>query len=326
MSLFEALKARAAQGDARAMVEAGRRMLVGLDAPFSPVEGAALIEAAAALENGQAHHQLAILCGAGAGRAQSWGEALDHLQRAASLNWAPARGELKFLADREGVNWRALRRSISAKDWLRARPSEIVNDSPRIARVRGFASARECAWFKMRAKPGLTRATVYDEATGGLIPVRERTNTETTFSLVYADLPLLFLQTRLATALGAERMAFETTKVLHYEPGQEFAPHYDFIETDTPALADSVAREGQRVATALVYLNDGYEGGETQFPNLDVSFKGATGDLYWFENIDASGAGDPRTLHAGAPPTRGEKWVLSQWVREKPSRRSFNAV
>jgi hypothetical protein len=24
-----------------------------------------------------------------------------------------------------------------------------------------------------------------------------------------------------------------------------------------------------------------------------------------------------RTLHEGLPPTRGEKWLLSQWMREK---------
>jgi hypothetical protein len=26
---------------------------------------------------------------------------------------------------------------------------------------------------------------------------------------------------------------------------------------------------------------------------------------------------DPLTLHAGLPPTRGHKWVLSQWVRDR---------
>jgi len=24
------------------------------------------------------------------------------------------------------------------------------------------------------------------------------------------------------------------------------------------------------------------------------------------------------TLHTGLPPTRGEKWLLSQWMRERP--------
>jgi len=37
-----------------------------------------------------------------------------------------------------------------------------------------------------------------------------------------------------------------------------------------------------------------------------------------FDNVDAAGAGDMNTLHAGQPVTRGEKWLLSQWIRDKP--------
>jgi len=77
-------------------------------------------------------------------------------------------------------------------------------------------------------------------------------------------------------------------------------------------------RGGQRVATFLVYLNDGYEGGETSFPRLDYRFKGATGDALVFANVEPNGAPDPRTMHAGTPTTRGEKWLLSQWIRDRP--------
>jgi prolyl 4-hydroxylase len=34
--------------------------------------------------------------------------------------------------------------------------------------------------------------------------------------------------------------------------------------------------------------------------------------------VDREGVGDPMSLHAGQPTTRGEKWVLSQWIRSKP--------
>jgi hypothetical protein len=37
-----------------------------------------------------------------------------------------------------------------------------------------------------------------------------------------------------------------------------------------------------------------------------------------FNNVDADGAPDHDTVHAGTPPTSGEKWVLSQWVRTRP--------
>ena len=52
-------------------------------------------------------------------------------------------------------------------------------------------------------------------------------------------------------------------------------------------------------------------------PALGWRFKGRTGDALFFWNVDLSGAVEPKLLHAGLPPTRGEKWLFSQWVREK---------
>ena len=43
----------------------------------------------------------------------------------------------------------------------------------------------------------------------------------------------------------------------------------------------------------------------------------AKGDAVLFWNVDAAGQPDVRTLHAGLEPARGEKWVLSLWLRGK---------
>jgi prolyl 4-hydroxylase len=67
-----------------------------------------------------------------------------------------------------------------------------------------------------------------------------------------------------------------------------------------------------------VYLNDDYEGGETEFPRIGLRFRGKRGDALMFDNVRPSGALDYDTLHAGLPPTRGEKWLFSQWVRSRP--------
>jgi hypothetical protein len=76
--------------------------------------------------------------------------------------------------------------------------------------------------------------------------------------------------------------------------------------------------KGQRIKTCLVYLNDDFEGGETEFPKLALKYRGRTGDALIFENVKPNGSGDLSTLHAGLPPTRGEKWLFSQWMRSKP--------
>jgi hypothetical protein len=109
----------------------------------------------------------------------------------------------------------------------------------------------------------------------------------------------------------------EPTSVLHYAPGEQFKPHYDFLNPDVPGYALERTTKGQRVATFLLYLNDDFEGGETDFPLLNYRYKGRKGDALLFWNVDPSGASDLQTLHAGLPTSQGEKWLLSQWLRER---------
>ena len=68
--------------------------------------------------------------------------------------------------------------------------------------------------------------------------------------------------------------------------------------------------------TFLLSLNDDYEGGETQFPiSRQTLSRASKGNALFFWNVEPDGSPDKRVLHAGLPPTRGEKWMLSQWIR-----------
>ena len=107
--------------------------------------------------------------------------------------------------------------------------------------------------------------------------------------------------------------------MLHYGVGEEFVLHCDFL--DPQAFAEEIARHGQRAATVLIYLNDSFEGGETSFPRLGLNHRGKTGDALVFSNVDGAGMPDDRAQHAGCPPTAGEKWVFSQWVRDRAPKR-----
>jgi hypothetical protein len=128
----------------------------------------------------------------------------------------------------------------------------------------------------------------------------------------------LAVRERLAAAAGLPTVQLEAPQVLHYTVGQRFAHHVDYFEPSSPRMAADMAINGQRVATALLYLNDeGLEGGETDFPRLGLRHRGRKGDALVFFNVDATGRADPRTWHAGLPPTRGEKWLLSQWMRDR---------
>jgi prolyl 4-hydroxylase len=105
--------------------------------------------------------------------------------------------------------------------------------------------------------------------------------------------------------------------VLHYDVGEEITEHYDFIDPNIPGYAEEIARQGERVVTFLVYLNDDYGEGQTAFPRLGISNKGTRGEGIFFVNA-VDGKADTRTLHAGRTPAGGEKWIVSQFVRNRP--------
>jgi prolyl 4-hydroxylase len=107
--------------------------------------------------------------------------------------------------------------------------------------------------------------------------------------------------------------------VLHYEVGEQITEHFDFVNPRMPSYDEEIRRRGERIITFLIYLNDDYEGGETDFPLLGVRHKGRRGQGLFFVNALPSGGPDSRTVHAGRPPTRGEKWLLSQFIRSRAS-------
>ena len=280
-----------------------------------------------ALENARIAHVMAMRAAEGAGVPQSWDEALDHLQHAAEQGLALAQAEIAALAgdwalaaelasgQAPGADWTALRRRISIADWLQSPPKRIVSASPRIAVVEGFASQEICRWLIERARGGLSPATVFDHETGEARTETVRTNSQCYFKRDDGDLILALLRARISRVIELPVDWMEVPMVLHYAPGEEFLPHVDFLDANHPGHALDLAKRGQRVLTFLLVLNDGYEGGETEFTELHSRWKGLPGSALFFWNVEPDGTPDRRTAHAGLPPANGEKWLLSQWVR-----------
>ena len=70
-----------------------------------------------------------------------------------------------------------------------------------------------------------------------------------------------------------------------------------------------------RTHSILLYLNENYEGGETEFPNLNKQFKLNTGDILYFHNYDSHGNPTKLALHQGNVVKSGEKWICNLWVK-----------
>lgn len=257
----------------------------------------------AAAGDGEALAFTAVLAALGAWEPQSWETAMARLAAAADSGFAPARAQLGVIGDLE--------------PWLVPAPRERLRPDLRISVARGFLPARACAWLVERARRRLAPAQVFGQGAAHAEPDSGRTNSAFAFALEDLDLVVLAARARIAATVGVPVAALEPIQVLHYAPGQTFDRHYDFLDPDVPAFAAEIARSGQRMATFLVYLNDDFAGGETDFPLLDLRHRGAAGDALMFANLEPAGAPDRRMLHAGLPPASGEKWLLSQWVRDR---------
>lgn len=305
---FKLLQQQAAAGDARAEGELGARLMVGRAAPYAPQDAVALLDRAAAKHDPGALQFMAVLAALGQGRPQSWRDAIDLVARAAAQGDARAKGQIDILGGPD---------KFDAASWTTPPRATQHFDPPRVSTIEGFLPPAACAWITDLARPALSEARVKNPERGGANPDAIRSNTGMGFSVVDTDLVIQLTHARIAAAIGLPVMQQEPTNILHYTVGQQYRPHFDYLDPGEAHFARELQQVGQRVATVLIYLNDDYEGGETAFPRLDWSFKAKTGDALVFWNVTPDGRPDPKTLHAGTPPTRGEKWLFSKWVRDR---------
>jgi hypothetical protein len=279
--------------------------------PIVARDGVNMIRSAAHKGDGEAAYVCAMLAAQDYLLEDRWEVARECLVRAADQGSGSAREQLLFLGEDLSAAGVAL---LTA-----SRPIRSIFESPRIGLIEGFASEAFCDWLIERARPKIGRALVYDPNAGGGRVEAARSNSSAVFNIAQSDIVLMILRAKISANLHLQHALLEDTTILHYAPGQRFEPHFDFLEPDVPGHARDLELRGQRIATFLLYLNADYEGGATAFPKLDWSHKGRKGDAILFWNVTPEGKPDERTLHAGLPPTSGEKWLLSQWIRQAPS-------
>lgn len=186
--------------------------------------------------------------------------------------------------------------------------SKQLSASPDVRLFPKIFTPDECEFLIARSEPRLEVSLVVDPQTGKQVPNPVRTSFAVAYPLMAESPAIHALNMRLAAASGTAVRQGEPLQVLRYSEGQEFRPHLDSI-----AQIDN-----QRILTFLVYLNDDYEGGETEFLATGLKIKGAKGDGLLFRNADAAANPDPKAKHAGLPVTSGEKYLASRWIRARP--------
>ena len=172
----------------------------------------------------------------------------------------------------------------------------MVMEDPVVFTVDGVMTPAECAALVARIEAMGPEAAPITTPRGFVMRPDIRNNTRVMFddhalaSDLFGRLQLeLPRRMRGLTAVGAN----ERFRCYRYEPGQRFAPHFD------GAFRRDVHEVSQ--LTLMVYLNEGFGGGATEFHDLGQTIVPRTGMALVFEH---------RVLHEGCAVTSGVKYVL----------------
>lgn len=95
-----------------------------------------------------------------------------------------------------------------------------------------------------------------------------------------------------------EGLWHEGYSLLKYNQGEHYKSHYDG-GTDIG-----------RSISALVYLNDDFEGGEIEFVHFDIKLKPKSGTLILFPSNFAY-------MHTAHPVVQGTKYALVTWIKDR---------
>ncbi len=292
-----ALLETATDGDALALL--GLWRLEGRLCPRDPVAARECLRRAAELGNAGAARICTGFVATGTGGAADWRAAVALLG-----DWA----------DRDPLA--ARQRDLIAAMVLTADGAPVatfegeeVSSAPEIVRFADLFSIDECRFLIDVSRTRFKPAQIFHEGKGRFVKDPVRRSDSAGFPLT-AEWPLVHaLNRRIAAASGTHVRQGEPLQLLRYRPGERYSPHLDAV----PGMTN------QRRLTALVWLNEDYDGGETRFLETGLALRGQTGDAIVFRNALYDGRPDPTSRHEGCPVTRGEKLMASRWIRERPA-------
>ena len=234
----------------------------------------------------------------GSGGLPDWHEAVSLLKSVAKHDDA-ARAHLTLIAHHPLKN-----------DGAPVTPTrgEPLTADQRIVRFSDFLTPAECELIARTAAPRLEPAMIVDSETGRSQPHQVRTSDATVISPTIENLVIRAINLRIAAATGTDVRQGEALTILRYRPGQEYKPHLDALGRTS----------NDRMMTLLIYLNEGFVGGDTCFPLYDLKVRPRAGEAIAFYNLRDDGTADKRMQHAGAPVVQGVKWVATRWIRARP--------
>jgi prolyl 4-hydroxylase len=136
---------------------------------------------------------------------------------------------------------------------------------------------------------------------------------------LYKDDPIVMkIMIKIANIVKLPLENAEALQVVKYDPSGYYNEHHDSCCDGHQLCAEFIKRGGQRIKTILIYLNDEFTEGATNFPVLNKKFKPPKYSAVIFNPLATnSNKCHPKALHAGLPVKSGTKYVANLWFREK---------
>jgi prolyl 4-hydroxylase len=224
-----------------------------------------------------------------------WGGAMALLRAAARSD--PVAAQQLALVDQLKLDKQGRPRSIPM--------GQRLSETPHVKLYPALFSPQECARIAAVAGPMLEPSAIVDPLSGQMRPHPIRTSMAAVIGPAKEDLVIRAINHRLAAISGTETEQGEPLSVMRYDMAQQYRMHIDALP----------GTDNQRIKTAIIYLNHGYQGGETIFEH-GPKIAGRQGDVIVFDNVRNDGSPDPVSRHAGLPVTAGVKWIATRWIRQ----------
>ena len=238
---------------------------------------------------------------------------LDELKEKAAIRDAPVPDPLTAIPQPLSIEWPSVVPAGSRPNLDRDVQVMFSLDHPRVVLFQSFLSDTECDELIRLSRDRMQASHVIDMNSGNTRADAGRTSSGTAFGR--GESPFIErIERRIEALLQWPYERGEALQILRYEVGQEYKPHYDYVDPTQPGSAPFLARGGQRVASLVMYLNTPLDGGGTNFPDVGFEIAAHKGCAVYFSYDRPHPM--TRSRHGGMPVRAGEKWVATKWLRE----------
>lgn len=199
----------------------------------------------------------------------------------------------------------------------------FLSNDPIIYTIDNIITDEQCEHIINLAKTNLRRAKVCADK-GETVVSSDRTNSSYWIRHDFDEITKNVCE-RISAVVNIPLEFAENMQIIYYDKNQKYNRHYDGWKHDKTEHSFSAMNiSGQRLVTALCYLNTVEKGGSTSFTKLNIHVPAEKGKVLVFHNVyKATNVLHPETEHAGTPVLEGGKYAFNLWFREVPHGKSL---